>query len=743
MSLFNELKRRNVFRVGIAYIIASWLLMQVADLVFPRIGLEDSAVTLVIALLGIGFIPALIFAWAFEMTPEGIKKEKDVNRAESITQTTGRKLDFTIIGILAVAVAFLLFDRFSQPQPEDNVIPDRAQRASGTQSKVIGGDPDQASGEAGAAQSTSGEGDLDLPRQKSIAVLPFVNMSDDASNEYFSDGISEEILNALAKVKELKVAGRTSSFAFKGQNQDLRQIGETLGVEHILEGSVRKAGDKVRITAQLIQVDDGFHLWSDSYDRELTDVFAIQDEIAAAILEQLKAELLDTDPAQVAAARTNSDAYDLYLLARQRIYERARLSLESALSLLDEAITLDAEYAPAYAQRAIATLLLSDDSYGVIPAEQAEAQARLYIDKALQLDPEQAEAWAALGLYHNSRIGEYELAIEALDKALSINPNLINAHNWLYISHNSQGNPGEALRMVDEMIEMDPLYRPGVANAINTYTEFGLDDKATVLLDRVAPFMPYDSNIIKGRAVVHYSRGEYAAGLPQAETALELLPDQQTAKDVFGVGLVATHQYERAADIKGSFMEVQALINLHRNEEALIRASEGVDGLFGAGPLFWALNVLDRSNELTAYIDDRWDSLEALQREFPPFAGFGYGLMNDVALAYARTGNEAEFEDAMSRVRALHDALISQGVKNGNLWLNEAVHYALAGDYTTALVNLSKAVDDGLITSARISFEYPALKPLEGDPQYEALQAQMIDRLNTEREKLELEPVRT
>jgi tetratricopeptide (TPR) repeat protein len=297
--------------------------------------------------------------------------------------------------------------------------------------------------------------------------------------------------------------------------------------------------------------------------------------------------------------------------------------------------------------------------------------------------------------------------------------------------------------MVDEMIEMDPLYRPGIANAINTYTEFGLEDKATALLDRVAPFMPYDSNIIKGRANVHFSRGEYAAGLPLAETALELLPDQQTAKDVLGVGLIATHQYERAASVGGSYWEVQALVNLDRREEALIRAFEGVDDLFGAAPLFWAMNVLDRSEELVTYIDDRWDSLDALQREFPPFAGFGYNLMNDVALAYARTGNEAGFLEAMSRVRSVHDALIEQGVKNETLWLNEAVHYALAGDYTTALVNLSRAADDGLITSTRISFEYPALKPLEGDPQYEALQARMINHLNTERQKLGLEPVST
>jgi TolB-like protein len=718
MSFIDELKRRNVFRVGIAYVIVGWLLAQVAEFATENFGAPEWVLKIFVVFLLLGFVLALFFSWVFEMTPEGIKLEKDVDRSQSITIKTGRKLDFAIIAFLLLALGYFAYDKF---------VLDPARDAALIETVKV----EEAESEA------TGLGD------KSIAVLPFVNMSDDAGNEYFSDGISEEILNALARVQELKVAGRTSSFAFKGQIQDLRQIGNLLGVEHILEGSVRKAGDKVRITAQLIRVENGFHLWSDSYDRELTDVFAIQDEIASAILEQLKAKLLGSEPVDVVAARTSSEAYDLYLLARQRIYERARLSIESAVSLLDEAITLDGEYAPAYAQRAIATLLLSDDSYGVIPQEQAESQARLYIDKALQLDPKQAEAWAALGLYHNSRIGEGGQAVQALEKAISINPNLINAQNWLHISHNQQGNPGAALRSVEKMVEMDPLYRPGIANAVLTYIDFGLQDKALALLDRVEPFMPYDSNIMKGRARVHYSRGEFAAGLPLAETALKQLPDQRTAKAAFAFGLYSTQQYEKAVGLGVPFVEVRALLNLGRKEEAMILAANSITDLFGATALFSALNVLDRSEELVSYIDERWDSLEALQREFPPFAGTGYGLMNEVALAYARTGNETAFLDAMTRVRSVQDAMIEQGSKNAYLWLNEAVHYALAGDYTTSLLNLTRAIDGGLITSTRISFEHPALEPIEGDPQFEALQARMVEHLNRERVKLGLEPVST
>jgi TolB-like protein len=723
MSLLEELKRRNVFRVGIAYVVIGWLLAQVAEFSTENFGAPEWALKTFVVFLLLGFVLALFFAWAFELTPEGLKKEKNVDRSQSITSQTGRKLDFTIIGVLVMALGYFAWDKFA---PQQTINPP-------TQVQTTTENTGAPETPAPPAEPVSA---------KSIAVLPFVNMSDDASNEYFSDGISEEILNSLAKIRELKVAGRTSSFSFKGKNQDLRQIGEALGVAHILEGSVRKSGDTVRITAQLIQVDDGFHLWSESYDRQLTDVFAIQDEISTAILVQLKTHLLDTDARPVESVRTNSQAYDLYLLARQRIYERARLSLESATELLDEAITLDANYAPAYAQRAIATLLLGDNNYGVIPKQQAESQAKLYLDKALQLDPELAEAWAGLGLYHNNRVGEFPESVVALEKALSINPNLINARNWLLGSHAFMGNADEALLIVDDMIALDPLYRPGIANAIMFYNQFGQQEKSLALLDRVEPFMPYDTNITKGRADVYFSKGEYAKGLPLAEASLTQLPDQSTAKDMLSRGLFATHQYERVVDIGVDYLTIASLLNLGRQEEALIRAFESVDS-DGAGALFYALNVLDRSDEVVSYIDKRWKSLDELEEELPPFGGYGYGLMNDVALAYARAGDEKAFTNAMSRVRETHDRVIAQGARNQTLWVNEAVFYALSGDNATAMLNLSRAIDAGLITSTRISFDYPALEPLEGDPSFEALQTRMIEHLNRERQQLGLEPVST
>ena len=252
MSFFEELKRRNVFRVGIAYGVASWLLLQVADLVLENINAPEWVIQSMMLMVGLGFIAVLVIAWVYEMTPEGIKKESDVDRSQSVVGDTGKKLDRIVIAFLIVAVAVLLY-RQSGDQPIEPTIP----------------------AEPTVAGSVSSETEAPITIQKSVAVLPFVNMSSDPEQEYFSDGLSEELLNRLAKNDQLHVAARTSSFQFKGQNLDIADIGRQLKVANILEGSVRKAGNRLRITAQLIQVDNGYHLWSETYEREIDDIFAI------------------------------------------------------------------------------------------------------------------------------------------------------------------------------------------------------------------------------------------------------------------------------------------------------------------------------------------------------------------------------------------------------------------------------------------------------------------------------------
>jgi TolB-like protein len=728
-GFFEELKRRNVVRVGVVYLIAAWLLAQVADLMLESFHAPDWVIQAILVVLIIGFPLALIFAWAYELTPEGLKREKDVDRAQSITTVTGRKLDRTIIVVLVAALGYFVYDKFifsgtDTPLPSDQGADAIARQTVGQQAETIAGKSDAAP-------------------FKSIAVLPFVNMSSDPEQEFFSDGISEEILNALAKVKELKVAGRTSSFAFKGHNEDLRQIGETLGVNHILEGSVRKSGSKVRITAQLIQVGDGFHVWSDTYDRQLTDVFAIQDEISTAILEQLKTALIGSDskPVVQAAARTDAQVYDQYLLAKQRMYERKRLSIEAAAALLDQAIARDPAYAPAYAQRGIAALLLSERSYGETTQAEAETQGKLYLDKALELDPQLAEGWAGMGLYHLNRPSEQRQAAELLEKALAINPNLIDASNWLQSAYAALGDNKRALDILEDMVAKDPLYPPGFGNAIGAYNLFGQQEKSWALLDRIRPFLPGDPQILQSEAGTWMSLGRPAKALPLLEEALKSQPNDAVMRHFRGWGLILTGQFERADQVGQPWIRTLALMNMNRTEEALTLARQlAAEGL--VGPLINLFDHTGQTKQLVQFVESRWPDLGAFEAEYPD-DGSGYRSMLQIARAYALLGDEDRFNDAMARVRAAHDRDIEQGIGDIGFFAEEADYYVLAGDPDRALGLLEQAVEKGLVTPVALQQIWPAMQTLAGDAKFQALQSRIIERCNSERKELGLEPLST
>jgi tetratricopeptide (TPR) repeat protein len=522
----------------------------------------------------------------------------------------------------------------------------------------------------------------------------------------------------------------------------LRVIGEALGVNHILEGSVRKAGDKVRITAQLIQVDNGFHLWSESYDRELTDVFVIQDEIANAILVQLKAQLIGEQEQVVAATRTNSEAYDLYLLAKQRMYERSRLPLEAAADMLDKAIALDPEYAPAYAQRGIVAMLLSEDQYGFLPVTQSQSQSKLYIDQALRLDPELAEGWAALGLYHEGQPGEQKKGIAELEKALSLNPGMINAANWLTNAYIRDNQPAKAMALLEDVMQRDPLYKPGLGNLTALYVLMGLPEKATALIERARPFISQDANIVWLDGYMILMTGESAQALPQLEKAVELAPEDRVFRRQMGQALLQTHQYERVAEVGYWKEKAVALRHLDRQEEATLlvqrRAAEGelLDYLS-------LLNATGQSELIVRYVDERWADLNAFATDFPSNGYVGYDVMVQVALAYKRAGNQQRFDEAMGMIRSAHDSLISQGLNNRIFFTLEAAYFAMAEDRDRALEFLAAAIDGGQVFAARITEDLPFFMEFEGDPEYEAIQARMMEHVNRERAKLSLEPVST
>ncbi len=420
-----ELKRRNVFRVGIAYAVVAWLLLQLTDVLKELLGLPDEVGRTVVLLLIVGFFPAVIFAWAFEMTPEGLRRESDVDRTSSIAPQTGRKLDRIIIGILVLALAGFAWDKFGRSAPA----------------------PVQDSGLV--------ETPVEAPAlDKSIAVLPFVNMSGNVDNEYFSDGLSEELLNLLAKVNGLKVAARTSSFKFKGKELDIVEIGNALNVATVLEGSVRRSGNQARITAQLIKVDDGFHLWSETYDRELDNIFEVQDEIARAIVDALKLPLLGQGDSPIRAEQTaDFEAYDLYLLGRYRMNEFNEDNIRTAIGYFERVIEIDPDFAPAWAQLASAYLLLQD--YGSFSFDEAMQLSEEAAQRALQLEPGLADALNAEALRYNY-LGLPGKAAEIYEQVLGIEPSNVQALRGLSQSL----SPMETTRRVElarSALALDPL----------------------------------------------------------------------------------------------------------------------------------------------------------------------------------------------------------------------------------------------------------------------------------------------
>jgi adenylate cyclase len=434
MSFFTELRRRNVIRMAGLYLVGAWLLIQVAETVLPAFDVPGWVLRAIILLLALGLVPALVFSWLYELTPEGLKRDHDVDPDRSITVQTAHRLDRLTLVALALVVLLIVVDRWL---PNADVARRDAAAAPTTQPTVV-----IAAAEVAAA-----------PGERSVAVLPFVNMSNDPEQEYFSDGISEELLNRLAKIPDLQVAARTSAFQFKGRNLDVADIGRQLRVAHVLEGSVRKAGARLRITAQLIDSRSGYHLWSETYDRDAADVFRVQDEIAGEIARALKARLGIAAVASP-AGRADPQAYDDYLLGRSFVARRFVENLESATEAFDRAIARDPQFAEAHSGRAFAQLLLPQWGSGDGEGHLREALASA--GRALAIDPDHAEALMVRGMAAWTGL-QAQAARADLERAYALSPNSVDILNiygdFLHLS----GAPGEAERVKRAAMLRDPL----------------------------------------------------------------------------------------------------------------------------------------------------------------------------------------------------------------------------------------------------------------------------------------------
>jgi len=485
LHFLKELQRRNVFRVAIGYVVSCWLLVQAADLGLDLVGAPDWVLRTIVLVLVLGFPVVVFFSWAYEVTPEGIKKESEIDRSASITHVTARKLDRAIIAVLVIALAYFVWEsRFGRDAPGEG--PDAA-----VDTPAVTETPQAPS--AGTADEVAGQPAV---QEASIAVLPFVNMSSDPEQEYFSDGLSEELLNRLAKVPELQVAARTSSFSFKGQQAEIADIARRLRVSHVLEGSVRTSGNQVRITAQLIQAKDGYHVWSEAYDRTLDDVFGLQQEIADKITAALLPRIMHTrGEGSVAtvnpAARYTppADVYQRYLLARNHFNRQTNAGREKALEIMEPLVRDNPDYAEAQAFYALVVFSSSARTDGDIPWITAEARSRRALERALALDPRVAEAYFVQGRLAE-RSWDIETAITAYAKAIELNPSYSDAYVSLAEMAMMAHQEDRAWAALDRARSLDPVSPYMLSTVAHIASLTGRDEmagEAMAVLEEISP----------------------------------------------------------------------------------------------------------------------------------------------------------------------------------------------------------------------------------------------------------------
>ena len=495
-NFFTELKRRNVYKVAITYAVVAWLLIQAASILLPTFEAPAWVMKAFVVLLAFGFVISVMISWAFEATPEGLKRTKDVSPEMSLPSWSARKFAAFIISLALIAAGLFAF-QFLRPV--------------GTSRRDVGQIEE---GRPLHGESSTGGASLSIS-QKSIAVLPLLNESGDPKDEYFSDGLSEELIAALAQIRELKVIGRSSSFRFKDRKEESKIIGEKLGVSTLLEGTVRKQGERVRIVAELINAADGIELWTRTFDRELKDIFAVQQEIAAAVAASLKMTLLGANQRpSTDSATQNIEAHNAYLLGHYHFQRRNIEDYRKAVSHFDEAIRLDPQYALAYAERSEAWTLIGDlsgESKTAWPRAQSDAEHAVAIAPAL------AEAHGALGWVRFFVEWKFAEGLEELRRAKELSPANPTANDLLGRVLPYLGKLDEAEAQARQAVELDPL--GFTQNNLARILWFkGKNDEADKVARRVAELQPTAASSRRWQVLIAVQRGDGEAALREAQS---------------------------------------------------------------------------------------------------------------------------------------------------------------------------------------------------------------------------------
>lgn len=705
MSLLAELKRRKVFKIGAAYLVVGWLLIQVAATVGPQLNLPEWAPRLITFLILLGFPIALVLAWIFEVTPEGIKLDAKLSGSKQMFAAA--------VVMVALALGWYFHGR-----------------------TLTGATPSASV----AAPST-----VVAANRNSIAVLPFVNMSADKDNAYFSDGLAETLLDMLAQVSTLKVTARTSSFAFRDKAMDVREIAKQLGVAHVLEGSVQKSGDTVRITAQLIRASDGVHLWSRRYDRRLTDVFRIQDEIATEVVDSLKVVMADEDRKRLTRTRTGSvAAYDHYLQGRLKARDPSRANLLGAVAQYEQAIALDPGFAAAYSGIAETWLLLED--YGGVPVAEAFPHAEAAARRALELDPQSAEALTAMATVRYRLHNDVAAASAGFEAAIRANPSYVPAYN-LYAD--LLRDKGESRRMLDiqqRAAELDPLSVYMKARVANKLLHLGRLDEAGRAIDAILATAPNNDFALEEAANLATYQGHFALAVETYQRVHAARPG-----DAFSASRIATLATwmqdrplaERAllaarARGAGNSWELRALAEMAdwQRDPAQIEVLTRQDGPNGA---WWRARRAEMQADLP---QARFHLLEALRLRGYIASRAPFATQIQTLIELARVERELGLATGKATLQVAQAGLASVAAQHAvRLSVFEFAAYeqarvhALRGEREQALAQLRRAIAQGYARHWFLAND-PVFAKWRADPEFTALVAGLNARAAAEKAKL-------
>lgn len=741
MSFFSELKRRNVFRVAIAYLAAAWLLTEIADTLFPAFGIPDWGFRFLVVMLALGFLPALVFSWAYELTPEGLKREKDVVRDVSITHLTASRLDMVTIVLIGLALAFVAVDRLW---------------LNGLTSGQRASPAEDVSGEArDAADRSQQQGDSRL----SIAVLPFANRSANPEDVFFVEGIHDDLLSHISRISAVKTISRTSVLHYRESDKTIPEIAAELGVATILEGGVQRAGDHVRINVQLIDARTDEHLWSESYDRELStaNIFAIQTEIAVSIAAALKAALSPVEEELLREVPTQDlAAYEAYLIGRQRLEQESTGSIAEAVRYFRTAVDRDPNYALAWV--GLADAYLQQGDAGVSPKESFQ-RARGAVEAALELNSELGEAHTSLGTLR-FREQDVEGAEKSYRRAIELSPNYPRLKNWYGVFLANSGRWEEALEWRAAAVELDPMspeLRRGFAVSLRA---MGRNEEAVRQLERALEINPEFTPALDAIATIQWQvLNRHAESIQNGVKLVALDPSRAEhivwlAQHYLDLGLPerARRLVDRATELSPSYWLInwgRLLLSVEQQSSDGIAAAAGAILAQGYGgyAAHWHWQIAAAQMRNLALSAGRPDEALAIYSQYypelladdtPVIDLRNYRAAIDVALVLMKRGEKSRADMLLEQSSRFIAGQPRLGWWGG-YWVADVQILALQGRKDEALAALRKAYDEGWRT---LWWYYlvsdPNLESIRDAPRFQAvltdIRADMVRHMQQIRE---------